>query len=273
MPGARPCLKWAGGKTQLLPEIRSHLPPKFSRYFEPFVGGGAVFFDLSPERAHLNDLNAELINAYQQIQQDVGKIIAGLKSFAEKYEAGGEKFYFEVRRTEIDSDTYRAVRLIFLNKTCFNGLYRVNKEGHFNVPHGKWSNGHRPTICDETNLYACAAALQGVKLTSLDFARVADTARRGDFCYFDPPYPPASVTSNFTSYTADGFGGKDHKRLSECCRELRGRGVHVLVSNADLPAVRDLYKRWNMRPIRARRAINSKADRRGSVGELLIWSY
>lgn len=265
---AVPFLKFAGGKRQLLPEIRKHVPASFGRYFEPFVGGGAVFFDLCAagriDKACLNDSNIELMLTYSQIHNNVEPLIVTLREHSELH---SEKHYYAVRAMRGMPQLAAAARMLYLNKTCFNGLYRVNNSGGFNVPFGRYKN---PTICDADNLRACSRALQDVALFSVDFASLTET-RPGDFMYFDPPYWPANGTSNFTNYTAGGFGPDDQQRLADHALALRKSGVHVLLSNADLPPVRKLYKSFYMRTVQANRSINSKGGKRGAVGELLIW--
>ena len=272
MPVAHPLIKTVGGKRQLLPEIRKHVPDKFGHYFEPFVGGGAVFFDLYAagrlkKESYLGDANGELITAYRAVRDNTEVTIEFLGNYARRH---SEALFYETRgRPALPVDRPAvAARMIYLNRTCFNGLYRVNKKGLFNVPFGRYAN---PTICDEANLRACAQALQTAKLSAGDFQELAMKARRGDFCYFDPPYAPVSATSDFTSYTKDGFGLEDQKRLVEVAYRLKRTGVHVLLSNADLPLVRKLYKGFEMRRVEARRNVNSKGGKRGAVGELLIW--
>lgn len=274
---AQPFLKYAGGKRQLLPEIRKYVPKKFGRYFEPFVGGGAVFFDLvaagrigqhvAPPGAVLGDKNQELMTTYGAVKVEVEKVCAQLRHHAVLH---SESHYYGVRARPYDakgSAAYVGARMIYLNRTAFNGLYRVNRAGEFNVPFGRYTN---PTICDKENLLACSRALRIAKLESGDFEVIVALADRGDFVYFDPPYCPVSTTSNFTSYTRDGFTLDDQKRLAECARALKKRGVHVLLSNADVPIVRKLYKGFELHRVSARRNINSKGEKRGNVGELLI---
>jgi DNA adenine methylase len=265
---ARPFLKMAGGKTSLLQEILRRLPQKISTYYEPFVGGGAVFFALVSEkrfkRAILGDTNEELMLAYRALLNRSNEVVRDLKKHV--YD---EKYYYGVRGQDplTLSPSQRAARLIYLNKTCFNGLWRVNKKGEFNVPFGDYKN---PTICDEENLRAVADVLHSVSLVCLDFKDVVAPVKPGDTVYFDPPYAPVSETSNFTSYAKGGFTADDQDRLRNCFRDLDERGVHVLLSNSDTPLVRKLYKGFRIEGVTARRNINSKGGKRGKVGELLI---
>lgn len=261
---ASPILKWAGGKNSLLPQIRPHLPPTFERYFEPFVGGGAVFFSLQPERSFLFDLNAHLIELYCVTRNQVHELIQALR-----VHYNDKEYFYEVRAQDpaLLSPVERAARFIFLNKTCYNGLYRENSKGLFNVPFGKYKN---PTICDEKGLLAASAALQHTTLELGDFGRVLDLAQRGDFIYFDPPYAPLSPTSSFTGYTKNGFGEAEQRRLADVYRQLSDRGCRLMLSNSSAPLIYELYEGFNIHPISARRAINSKANRRGAITELLI---
>lgn len=268
-------IKWAGGKRQLLPEIRKHVPSSFKDYFEPFVGGGAVFFDLRAAgrltgRVTLGDRNAELVTTYKAVRDDIDGVMTLLRKHELMHTDGGENYYYAVRDDQYPQAGARmAARMIYLNKTCFNGIYRVNKKGLFNVPFGDYTKN--PTICDAENLRACSRALKGAVIWRTDFEELSSAAIRGDFVYFDPPYVPVSATANFTSYTRDGFTLDDQERLATCAASLRRRGVSVLLSNADVPIIRKLYKDFQMREVRAKRNINSVGAKRGAVGELLIW--
>jgi DNA adenine methylase len=273
-----PFMKAVGGKRQLLPELRKHVPAKIKQYFEPFVGGGALFFDLAGraifQRAVLNDRNPDLIAAYLTVRDNVDRLVEVLKGYAVLYEQGGEDFYYKVRAGHHDPALHparAAARFLFLNKTCFNGLYRVNKAGKFNVPHGKYAS---PGICNEDVLRAASSALQGVQITSSDFLDCSEGGSAGDFYYFDPPYIPASASADFTNYTCEGFDLLDQERLRDFALLLKGRGVSVLLSNSDTPLVRELYSSalgFGLRRVEARRNVNSDAKKRGAVGELLIW--
>jgi DNA adenine methylase len=257
-----------GGKRQLLPAIREHVPASYRTYHEPFLGGGALFFDLRPNRAVLTDSNLRLIRAYQGIRDDCERVIQLLQGYLHD-----KDFYLELRKADIDvrTDAEVAAWLIYLNRTGYNGLYRVNSRNQFNVPFGRYTN---PTICDAPNLRACARALRHAKLQTNDFRVVLEQAEPGDFVYFDPPYVPLSTTSSFTSYTQDGFGLESQHDLRDTARELKQRGVHVLISNSASDDVRKLYAPrfgFSRKTVEANRAVNSKADRRGKISELLIW--
>jgi DNA adenine methylase len=262
---ARPFVKWAGGKRQLLPELLRRCPPAFGRYFEPFLGGGALFFALRPREATLADVNARLIRTYEGIRDDVDGVIGLLSGYRHD-----EAFFYEMREWDIDtrSDAEVAAWFIYLNKTGYNGLYRVNKGDRFNVPFGRYDN---PTICDPPLLRACSAALRGAHLVVEDFEPVARRAKEGDFVYFDPPYAPLSATSSFTSYTSTGFGPEQQTLLRDLALDLKRRGVQVLLSNSATPFVRELYgEGFDVREVSATRMVNSKASGRGAITELLI---
>lgn len=263
---AAPFLKWAGGKSQLLRQYEKFLPDRerIGRYFEPFIGSAAVFFHLKPPNATLCDINHKLIDVYRVVQQDVDNLIEALKGHKNQ-----KAYYYRVRKMKPEklSLVDQAARLIFLNKTCYNGLYRENSKGEFNVPFGRYKN---PTICDEDRLRTASCALQDVQLKAADFEDAVETAEAGDFIYFDPPYVPLNATSNFTSYNKYGFSHDDQVRLAETFRRLDKRGCYVMLSNSSAPVVRDLYQGFHFKQIKARRSINSKADGRGPVTELLI---
>lgn len=272
---ARPFLKWAGGKTQLLPQLRAAALPHIQTYYEPFLGGGALFFALQREgrfeRAVLSDSNAELIAVYAQVRDGVEELIEALAVHQRKYRAASDRadYYYRIRGKRATCRVGAAARLIFLNKTCFNGLYRVNSRGEFNVPHGSYVN---PKICDADGLRAAAAALQGVELRTADFAEALGAAHVGDFVYCDPPYVPLSETASFTSYTAADFGPAEQQRLAAVAAEARGRGVDVLLSNSGHPEVAQLYREagFRLETVEAARAINSNGAERGAVREYLI---
>lgn len=261
---AKPFLKWAGGKGRLVPEILTRFPESFQRYHEPFLGGAAVFFALEPRSAVLSDVNEELIHAYCAIRDDVEHVIAELLT----HQATSEHFY-EVRERQPETleRAQGVARTIFLNRTCFNGLYRVNRKGRFNVPFGRYQN---PKICDADNLRAVSAALRGQNIQRRSAFAVLDEAKRGDLVYFDPPYDPVSKTASFTAYTKQGFGDAEQERLADVFAELDRRGVHVVLSNADTPYVRELYRGFVIEQVYCRRAINARADRRGPVSEVLV---
>jgi DNA adenine methylase len=264
-PAGRPFIKWAGGKRQLLPALIEHVPRKYGRYFEPFVGGGALFFALAPPSAVLADMNQRLIRTYKGVRDHVDTVIRLLARYPHD-----AKFFYRLRENDVDSrsDAEVAAWFIYLNKTAYNGLYRVNGGNHYNVPFGRYAN---PNICDERTLRSCSAALAGVEPIIADFEVAVAKAKRGDFVYFDPPYVPLSATSSFTAYTSGAFGEAEHLRLRDTARKLKKRGVRVLLSNSSAPFVRDLYERdFEIFEVSATRAVNSKPAARGPVVELLI---
>jgi DNA adenine methylase len=271
-PAARPFIKWAGGKTQLLPELLQRMPPKFGRYYEPFIGGGALFWAVQPQNATLGDLNPRLCRTYGIIRDDVEDVIKRLRGHAEMHAKHGADHYYAVRNTPIDAYPSGAIAawFIYLNKTCFNGLYRENSKGKFNVPVGRYNN---PVICDEENLRACSRALAfRASVINASFAVTVQDAKAGDFVYFDPPYAPLTKTADFKSYTKAGFSDDDQRALRDLARTLKARGVHVLLSNSSADIIRELYGEgdFQVEEIDARRAINSKGGDRGAVKELLI---
>lgn len=267
---AAPFVKWVGGKRQLLGKIQKFYPENYLNYHEPFVGGGAVFFDLSAThgsfgvRATISDSNTELISCYKTIRDQVEDLIKHLKRH--KYEEG---YYYRQR----DKDPTKlnqlelASRMIYLNRTCFNGLYRVNSKGKFNVTFGRYVN---PIICDDENLRACSMALKGVKIKNESFEGVLERARARDFVYLDPPYIPVSKTANFTSYQKHGFGMNNQEKLADIFDELVLRGAHVVLSNSDVPWIHERYANHRIVKVNARRSINSNPEKRGPVGEVLV---
>lgn len=277
-PGqARPFLKWAGGKGKLLDDICGRLPPAWTGdYHEPFLGGGAVFFRLAStgkiadgKRAHLGDSAPFLAQAFLGVQRNVEGVIKHLKTYQNTRE------FFEWVRGRLNTESAdvveRAAMVIYLNKVCFNGLFRVNSKGEFNTSFGKYAN---PNICDEDVLRACAAVLRGrATVRSEDFWMVTKRAKKGDFVYLDPPYLPVEGQGEYTGYSPEGFGDEDHRNVAAVFRVLTQRGVFVMASNSDVPTARELYKGSNIQVVSARRSISRKAEDRKTVGELLITNY
>lgn len=265
-------MKWAGGKTQLLPQLVEHIP-SFDTYYEPFIGGGALLFELQPKKAVIADVNSELINCYKVVKDKPRELASLIDTFPINSE-----FFYELRSADRDADythkspVWKAARILYLNKTCFNGLYRVNNKGEFNAPWGKYSN---PKIYDWDNLQAVSAYFND-NLVCFETEGFYDTLvepSKGDFVYCDPPYDVLSDTSNFTGYTLGGFTRADQKCLKEYIDDLTNEGVKVLQSNADTPFIRTLYSDYNIIEVQAKRSINSKGDKRGSITELLIKNY
>jgi DNA adenine methylase len=276
-----PFVKWAGGKTQLLSELSGVIPSEFDRYFEPFLGGAALFFHLMSIRnrrfaPYLSDLNKELITTYKIVKDNVKELIRLLERYDAAYREAPSGYYYKLRdRIKPCNDIERAARFITLNKTCYNGLYRVNRDGIFNVPIGKHQN---PLICDSNNLENVSRALRYSKaiILATDYRQIVlQNAQEGDFIYLDPPYNPTSSTSNFTAYTYYGFGDSDQEQLASIFRKLDDRKCMVLLSNSDTPFIRKLYSDFEtgIKEIKALRAINCKGSRRAGHKELLIRNY
>ncbi|MBD2205456.1 DNA adenine methylase [Calothrix sp. FACHB-1219] len=266
----RPFLKWAGGKSRLIQQYIPYLPPKYQTYYEPFIGGGAVFFHLQPKVALITDINAELITTYCCVRDRVEELIDLLKEHKLRH---SREYYYTVRANPGNTDLEIAARLIYLNKTCFNGLYRVNSKGQFNVPIGRYKN---PNICDEDLLRATSAALSHTQIKQADFVELLNYATScDDFVFCDPPYYPISSTSYFTGYSRNSFNEEDQKRLRDTCAKLAKRGVKVMVCNSDCEFIRNLYQEIDFKiyPIVAARSINSNTKKRGMIYELLITSY
>lgn len=276
---ARPIVKWAGGKSKLLGALLPRVPTNIRTYAEPFAGGAALFFALASEaagrkqnrrrfeRAILWDQNPELVACYRAVRDDVAGVIGALEGY--RYD---RELFYAVREQDTSemSDVERGARFIFLNRTCFNGLWRVNARGKFNVPFGRYDD---PKILDREALLAAAKALAGVEIGCGDFAAATRGLGAGDFVYFDPPYDPASKTSDFTSYASGGFSYEEQKRLADEMRRLRREGALVLLSNADTEAMRELYFDFEVASVEAPRSINSNGARRGMAPELLVASW
>jgi DNA adenine methylase len=275
---AQPFLKWAGGKTQLLEQFAPYFPESITSYCEPFVGGGAVFFHLKARfpkmRAKLCDINAELINSYEVTRDRPNELMARLDEHLKQFMASRKQYYYSVRgQHRLTGPIERAARMIFLNKTCFNGLYRVNGSGEFNVPLDEGKLLRSCTLYDPANILACSQALQGTELIVQDFRQTLRKVCECDFVYVDPPYLPRSETANFTSYTKQDFGKAEHEALAAMFFEATKRSAKLMLSNSDTPFTRQLYTSANVKTVQARRAINSDATKRGPVTELLALSW
>ena len=275
---AKPFLKWVGGKGKLIPELSKYYPESYGTFYEPFVGGGAMFFSVAPKTAHINDMNSVLINAYFRIKNDTEKLIDKLDALQIEYKSlpdleKKKEFFLEKRAlfNQLKSDDFeKSVLLIFLNKTCFNGMYRENSKGGFNVPFGKQEN---PTISDHKNLRNISKALNKTIITASSYEKAVSDAKKGDFIYFDPPYHPLNATSSFTSYQAGGFSAEDQRKLRDTFKELSDRGCYVMLSNSNSPLILDLYKGFKIHNIMAARSINSVGTGRGKVAEVIVTSY
>jgi len=275
MNNVKPLVKWAGGKRQLLPHIHAALPAGTPRrYYEPFIGGGAVLFSLTPAAARVNDLNSELINLYEVVREGVDELISLVSTYPNDAD-----FFYQLRAVDRDAErfaalsaTERAARTLYLNKTCYNGLYRVNSTGQFNAPFGRYKN---PTICDADTLRGVHQYFRNndITFTQGDFAAAVAGAGEGDFVYFDPPYDPVNVTSSFTGYQKGGFDRAEQERLKAVCDDLDARGAKFLLSNSATEFIRDLYADFSIDTVAATRAINSVGSRRGKVDEVLVRNY
>ena len=275
MNNVKPLVKWAGGKRQLLPHIHAALPAGTPRrYYEPFIGGGAVLFSLTPAAARVNDLNSELINLYEVVREGVDELISLVSTYPNDAD-----FFYQLRAVDRDAErfaalsaTERAARTLYLNKTCYNGLYRVNSTGQFNAPFGRYKN---PTICDADTLRGVHQYFRNndITFTQGDFAAAVAGAGEGDFVYFDPPYDPVNVTSSFTGYQKGGFDRAEQERLKAVCDDLDARGVKFLLSNSATEFIRQLYADFSIDTVAATRAINSVGSRRGKVDEVLVRNY
>jgi DNA adenine methylase len=265
----RPILKWAGGKRSLVKPILEALPERIGTYYEPFVGGAAVFLALAEakrfERAVISDRNRDLIDLYTVVRDDVEKLLKELSKYQDRI---SEEQYYEMRgKHHLRTSVKRAARLIYLNKTGYNGLYRVNSSGGFNVPYGRYK---RPNIYDPARIRAMSEALQGVSIEEADFETPCARAKLGDAVYLDPPYLPVSKTSSFSAYHSEAFGLAQHQRLAKVFEKLAKKGVAAVLSNSDTPETRELYRPFKPSGVQVRRPINSIASRRGAVSELLV---
>ncbi len=271
----QPFTKWTGGKRQLLPVIRELMPKTYNRYFEPFVGGGALFFDLAPKDAVINDFNVELINCYQQIKDNPQELIEILKIHQEY---NSKEYYLDLRsadrdeRIDLMSEVQRAARILYMLRVDFNGLYRVNSKNQFNVPYGRYKN---PKIVDEELISAISVYLNNnqLEIKTGDFEKAIVDVRTGDFVYFDPPYIPLSETSAFTSYTHEGFSFADQVRLRDAFKRLSDTGAYVMLSNSSSALVEELYKDFNIHYVEATRTNGAKSSSRGKISEIIVTNY
>ena len=270
----KPVVKWVGGKRQLLPVLNERLPKEYGLYCEPFIGGGALLFDIQPQEAVINDLNPELINLYQVIKNEVESLIEDLQKHINTSE-----YFYNIRALDRDAEAWqkltpveRASRFIYLNKTCYNGLYRVNSQGQLNTPFGNYKN---PSICDTENLLAISNYFNKASITMLcgDYKNAVKQLETNDFVYFDSPYHPVSSTASYTGYTASGFSEQNQIELYETCKELDSKGVMFMLSNSGTPFIKELYKDFEVEIVKAKRAINCKGDKRAAVEEVLVRNY
>lgn len=268
-----PIVKWVGGKRQLLADIMPLIDRNCSTYVEPFVGGGAVFFELQPKKAIINDYNSELINVYTTVRDFPEQLIKKLEEHKNK---NSEEYFYELRAFDRKSEyasmsrVEKAARTIYLNKTCYNGLYRVNAAGQFNSPYGKYKN---PNIVNATTIKAMSKYLQNpqIKIKEGDYRDALKGLRKGAFVYLDPPYMPISSSSSFTGYTENGFSYEQQVELKKECDKLREKGIAFLQSNSDCQEIRELYKEYDIKTVQAKRTINSNANKRSEISEVLIY--
>ena len=269
-----PVLKWVGGKRQILDILIPLLPQKIATYCEPFVGGGALLFYLQPKCAYINDINSDLIRVYTVIKDDVENLITTLQSYRNDVE-----FFYHIREQDRDKESYaslsdieKAARILYLNKTCYNGLFRVNNAGEFNSPFGYYRN---PNIVNAPVLRAVSSYFKNadIHLTSVDYTQILDTLPKDAFVYLDPPYDPVSSTASFTGYTKSGFSSDDQKKLREYCDKLNARGIKFMLSNSATDFIRNLYSAYNITIIQAKRVINSDSTKRGEVDEVVVRNY
>lgn len=272
----KPFVKWAGGKRQIIDKLKQYVPDEFNTYYEPFIGGGALLFELSPKSAVINDSNKELMNVYSVLcdEEKFKKMCNVLNAYEANH---SEEFFYEIRNKDRNKKTFnrlsdytRAARTIYLNKACFNGLYRVNSKDEFNVPFGKKS---KVNTYDGSNLITVSnyLTMNDITIQCVDFEESVKTAKKGDFVYFDPPYD--SDTSTFNSYTEEGFGKDEQRRLAEVFKDLDKRGVYVMLSNHNTILVKELYKNYHVHVIEAKRNINSNGKKRGKVEEVIITNF
>jgi len=270
----KPIIKWVGGKRQLINELKSLMPKKYNRYIEPFIGGGALFFELKPENAIINDYNIELVNLYKVVKNEPEALINDINKHKNESE-----YYYNMRALDRDKKKFkklteaeRASRFIYLNKTGFNGLYRVNSKGECNVPFGRYKN---PNYCVSENIYACSDLLKRTEIISGDFEIIKDKLQKGDFVYFDPPYVPLTATASFTSYTEKGFDENMQLRLRELCDYIDEIGAYFMLSNSYTDFILELYKvdGYNIHTVKATRSVNCNGNRRGKVKEVIVTNY
>lgn len=267
--------KWGGGKRQLLPVLHDLIPEDFENYFEPFIGGGAMLFSLAPENAVINDINSDLIEMYRTIKETPEELLELLEKHQEN---NTKEYYLKIRELDRSdainrlSRVERAARLLYMLRVDFNGLYRVNSKGQFNVPYGRYKN---PRIADRKNIMSVSNYFNHANVTFYngDFEKAVTDVKEHDFVYFDPPYIPLTETAAFTSYTSDGFGLEEQERLRDLFFKLSDKGAYVMLSNSDTPITRELYKDGNIHSVQVSIAINSKASKRGKVGEVVVTNY
>ncbi|MFH2020251.1 MAG: DNA adenine methylase [archaeon] len=269
-------IKWAGGKEKLLSQFKPFLPKKLETYYEPFLGGGAVFFFVSqivkPKKIVLSDVNHLLIELYKNVKEDPDQLIQLLQVHKENHLVGKSEYYYKMRDkfNQLQNTIKKSALFLFLNKTCFNGLYRENSKGEFNVPIGSYKN---PSIYNPDDIKRASRLLKNVELIEQDFEKILPLVKRGDFVYMDPPYHPVSETSSFTSYSKDDFGVEDQKRLAEFCRKLNKKGVQFMLSNSDTELIKKLYSEFKIHIVTVRRLISADKSKRNMINEVVVTNY
>ncbi len=272
--GPKPFLQWVGGKREMISQYEKYFPKKYNHYFEPFLGGGAMFFKLTPTKSFLNDNNQELFEVYKGVRDFPELVISILKNLRDRH---SKELYMKIRELDRQYDLYKdfrdyeiAARAIYLNQTCFNGVYRVNQKGQFNVPIGSSLNR---LICDQDTILKASKVLKKASIQCVDFEKAIEKAEKGDFVYLDPPYYPVSKYSDFTRYTKEKFYQEDQVRLKESVDKLTKKGVYAMISNSDCDFIRNLYKGFEVKTVVSSRSLNCKSDKRGEVSEVLITNY
>lgn len=272
MKKCQPFIKWVGGKRQLISELKALMPKNYNRYIEPFIGGGALFFELQPKNAIINDYNKELVNLYKVVREAPQDLIKDLSKHKNESE-----YFYEIRVIDRDekkfkklTKTQRASRFIYLNKTGFNGLYRVNSKGEYNVPFGRYKN---PNYCNKENILACSELLKNTEILNGDFEDLKQKIQKGDFVYFDPPYVPLTTTASFTGYTKIGFDEDMQIRLRELCDYIDEIGAYFMLSNSYTDFILELYDKYKIHTVKATRSINSVGNQRGKIKEVVVTNY
>ena len=265
---AKPFLKWAGGKGRLLDKVSKFFPGNYNRYFEPFIGGGAIFFYLNPKKAIINDLNSELINLYNIIKKKPEELMKGLDKLQTK--VNNKDFFLEMRSKKLKKELEQAVRMVFLNRTCYNGMYRVNSKGEFNVPFGDMGT---PKLYEKKNIIACSHILKKTTILNGDYKKLNIRIRKRDFVYLDPPYVPLSETAHFTSYTSEKFGKEQQLELLEFCEKIDRKGGLFMLSNSYNEFTEKLYQNFNINTIKAARSVAAKSESRAEIKEIVVTNY
>jgi len=269
-------VKWAGGKGKLIPQFEKHFPEKIDTYFEPFLGSGAIFFHIvqshKPKKIILSDVNHILIELYRNVKENPDHLIKLLREHKKNHTPENSEYYYNMREkyNQLQNTIEKSALFLYLNRTCFNGLYRENSKGHFNVPMGKYKN---PSIVNDTKLLKASQILKNAEVLEKDFEEILDSVKKGDFVYLDPPYHPVSETSSFTSYSKDDFGKEDQKRLAKFCKKLNEKGAKFMLSNSDTKFIKTLYSEFNIHLVSTRRMISADKSKRNMINEVVVTNY